>query len=75
MVHSAGEGEKAGLIVHNPDVPMFSGPGPIKYTGNLQNAIRVLFGEGPLQNRDVLLTLNSLSQNIKGSIESLTSFV
>jgi len=65
----------ARLILSNPSEAMFAGYGPIKYTGNIQKAIIVLFGEGSLHNRPVLETLCTLSKNITSSIEALEAFI
>ena len=70
-----GESGAASLIMSNPAEAMFAGRGPIKYTGNVQKAIKVLFGEGEMENRPVLETLRTLSRNIASSIDALEAFI
>ena len=64
-----------GLVISDPNVPMFTVNTPVKYTGNIQKAITVLFGKGPMEQRPVLDTLSTLSENVRSSIISLATFL
>ena len=67
--------EGTSFIIKHPSESMFSSDGPIEYSGNLQESISILFGEGEMENSPVLETLSSLSKNIKSSIIGLEAFV
>ncbi|GJL94217.1 MAG: hypothetical protein DHS20C05_06220 [Hyphococcus sp.] len=62
----------ATLILGQGQQLMINPFGPIEFTGDLQSAVSILFGEGPLKHRPVLQTLRNLSQSTAGVIEGIS---
>ena len=49
---------------------LFEAPA-LEYTGNLQDALSILFGEGEFENRPVLDTLRTLRESVTGAVKGL----
>lgn len=54
---------------------MLSEVGPIEYTGDLQEGLVVLFGNGPLGDNGVIETLRSLSKNCHSAVKGLAALM
>lgn len=70
-------GGETTIILQNENGFLFSfgnGAWP-DYKGNLQTAISVLFGEGPMANRPIAPTLRSLMQNTTDVVKALGTLV
>ncbi len=68
-----GDAEGSFLKIDHNDAALRSNRGPIKYTGELKKALKILFGDGPLGDQGVLETLYALRKNCHSTIVGLAA--
>lgn len=79
VINMVGGGTGTTLISNIPtggNGSVFGAPGwdRFEYTGNLQDALSILFGDGPFDTRPVLNTLTTLAHNVASAIQSLAGW-